>query len=64
MYLEIFPADFAVFCVFLGILRKYLNFAGPRPREISKALYYYYFVINIIHELGLPDKENWEFNLG
>ena len=37
MYLEIFLADFAVFCVFLGISRKYLNFAGPRPREISEA---------------------------
>ena len=24
-----------VFRVFWGILRKYLNFAGPRPREIS-----------------------------
>ena len=63
MYLEIFSADFGVFCVFWGILRKYLNFAGPQPREISKALYYYYFVI-IIHELGLRDKKNWEFNLG
>ena len=39
MYLEIFLADFAVFLVFfLGISRKYLNFAGPRPREISEAL--------------------------
>ena len=38
MYLEIFPADFAVFRVFWGISRKYLNFAGPRPREISEAL--------------------------
>ena len=38
MYLEIFLADFEVFCVFLGILRKYLNFAGPRPRKISEAL--------------------------
>ena len=38
MYLEIFLADFAVFRVFLGISRKYLNFAGPRPREISEAL--------------------------
>ena len=66
MYLEIFLADFAVFRFFRefrGISRKYLNFAGPRPREISKALYYYYVVI-IIHELGLRDKENWEFNLG
>ena len=32
MYLEIFPADFAVFRVFWG------NFAGPRLREISEAL--------------------------
>ena len=42
MYLEIFLADFAVFRVFWefrGISRKYLNFAGPRPREISEALY-------------------------
>ena len=38
MYLEIFLADFAVFRVFLGISRKYPNFAGPRPREISEAL--------------------------
>ena len=41
MYLEIFLADFAVFCVFLGISLKYLNFADPRPREISEALYIY-----------------------
>ena len=39
MYLEIFLADFAVFRVFLGISRKYLNFVGPQPREISEALY-------------------------
>ena len=44
MYLEIFLADFAVFGVFFffefrGILRKNLNFAGPRPREISEALF-------------------------
>ena len=41
MYLEIFLADFAVFRVFWefrGISRKYLNVAGPRPREISEAL--------------------------
>ena len=41
MYLEIVLADFAVFRVFWefrGISRKYLNFAGPRPREISEAL--------------------------
>ena len=37
MYLEIFAADFAGF---RGISRKYLNFAGPRPREISEALDY------------------------
>ena len=24
---------------FRGILRKYLNFAGPQPREISEALF-------------------------
>ena len=35
MYLKIVLADFAVF---RGISRKYLNFAGPRPREISEAL--------------------------
>ena len=35
MYLEIFLADFAGF---RRISRKYLNFAGPRPREISEAL--------------------------
>ena len=34
MYLEIFLADFTVF---RGILRKYLNFPGPEPREISEA---------------------------
>ena len=39
MCLEIFLADFAVFRVFLGISRKYLNFAGLRPREISEALF-------------------------
>ena len=42
MYLEIFLADFAVFRVFLefrGISRKYLNFAGPRPRKLSEALH-------------------------
>ena len=41
MYLEIFLADFAAFRVFLRISRdlgKYLNFAGPRPHEISEAL--------------------------
>ena len=38
---------FAFWGEFRGILRKYLNFAGPRPREISEALtrqyqnYYY-----------------------
>ena len=46
MYLEIFLADFAVFRVFFGISRKYLNFAGLRPREISEALY--------SHVLGNP----------
>ena len=30
---------FAFFGEFCGISRKYLNFAGPRPREISEALY-------------------------
>ena len=43
MYLEIFQADFTVFRIFggefRGISRKYLNFAGLRPREISEALY-------------------------
>ena len=38
MYLETFLADFAVFRVFWGISQKCLNFAGPRPREISEAL--------------------------
>ena len=38
MYLEIFLADFAVFRAFWRILRKYLNFADLRPREISEAL--------------------------
>ena len=40
MYLEIFLADFAFFWEFRGISRKYLNFAGPRLREISEALPY------------------------
>ena len=31
-------ADLAVFRVFGGISWKYLNFAGPRLREISEAL--------------------------
>ena len=35
MYLEIFLADFGLF---RGISQKSLNFAGPRPREISEAL--------------------------
>ena len=43
MYSEIFLAYFAVFRVFFwefrGISQKYLNFAGPRPREISEALF-------------------------
>ena len=30
---------FAFFWEFRGISRKYLNFAGPRPREISEALH-------------------------
>ena len=38
MYLEIFLADFAFLGEFRGISRKCLNFAGPRPREISEAL--------------------------
>ena len=38
MYLEIFLVDFAVFRVFFGISRKYLNFAGLWPHEISEAL--------------------------
>ena len=41
MNLEIFLADFVVFRVFWefsGISRKYLNFTGPRPHEISEAL--------------------------
>ena len=39
MYLQIFLADFAIFRVFGGNSRKYLNFAGPRPRKISEALF-------------------------
>ena len=41
MYLEIFLTDFKVFWEIRGISRKYLNFAGPRPREISEALTIY-----------------------
>ena len=45
MYLEIFPADFAVF---RGILRKYLNFAGPQPRDISEALQSWPWTLKLI----------------
>ena len=50
MYLEIFLADFVVF---RGISRKYLNFAGPRPREMSEALifggaYYRNFIVSLL----------------
>ena len=41
MYLEIFLGIFTVFRVFgefRGISWKYLNFTGPRLREISEAL--------------------------
>ena len=41
MYLEIFSRIsryFAFFGEFHGISRKCLNFAGPRPHEISEAL--------------------------
>ena len=38
MYLIRFLANFAVFCVFLWISWIYLNFAAPRPREISEGL--------------------------
>ena len=37
---------FAFFGEFRGISRKYLNFAGPRPREISEALLSYSFHIS------------------
>ena len=51
---------FAFFGEFRGISQKYLNFAGPRPREISEALYniincllvnFRYFVA---HTVGRP----------
>ena len=55
MYLEIFLADFAVFRVFLGefrgISRKHLNFAGPRSRELSEALY--------IVQMFIIELRNW-----
>ena len=41
MYLVTFLANFAgfgMFCGFRGISRIDLNFAAPRPREISEAL--------------------------
>ena len=38
MYLIWFLANFAVFRMFLWILRVYLNFAAPWPRWISEAL--------------------------
>ena len=50
MYLEIFLADFGVF---RGISRKSLNFAGPRPREISEAL-------NIICDVVLKKKKTYD----
>ena len=37
-----FLADFAFLGEFRGISRKYLNYAGPRPREISEALTIFY----------------------
>ena len=37
---------FAFFWEFRGISWKYLNFAGPRPREISEALVISYWVQN------------------
>ena len=64
MYLGIFLADFAVFRVFgefRGVSRKYLNFAGPQPREISEALLIIMFIIIIINFLcllGLGEKGN------
>ena len=36
---------FAFFGQFRGIARKYLNFAGPRPREISETLYKAEYVV-------------------
>ena len=58
MHLEIFLADFAVFRVFWGISRKYLNFAGPRPRELSEALTMvsYYEMIQIIEMFETTDR--------
>ena len=38
MYLIRFLQNFALFCVFLWILRIYLNFTAPRLREMSEAL--------------------------
>ena len=38
MYFIRFLLNFMYFCEFCGISRIYLNFAAPRPREISEAL--------------------------
>ena len=38
MYLIRFLPNFRVLCVFLWISRIYLNFAAPRPHEISEAV--------------------------
>ena len=67
MYLEIFLADFAVFRVFWEfrwISRKYLNFAGPRPRDISEALLTCVFcpecAILISHEMPCGLCDGWD----
>ena len=66
MYLGIFLADFVVFRVFgefRGVSRKYLNFVGPQPCEISEALLIIMFIIiiiiiNFLCLLGLGEKGN------
>ena len=52
---------FEFFGEFRGVSRKYLNFAGPQPREISEALLIIMFIIIIINFLcllGLGEKGN------
>ena len=49
MYLIRLPnfSVFCVFCEFRGILRIYLNFAAPPPREISEALAFVDFLYHV-----------------
>ena len=48
---------FAFWGEFRGILRKYLNYAGPRPREISEALIKYV----TINFYGLSNTKDYKY---